>query len=274
MKFLSAVTDDGLTLRGLYSRATSERATVVHVHGYGGDFYSNRFVQQCHETYPKAGYGFVSFGSRTMAYLYEIYSEGSVRYAGSSVERQDDVYLDIDAIIQGLDGPRVILQGHSFGSNIVLSYVRRRPSVAGAVFLSPADSVALYEQWKNSRDTAAVTPDDPATVRWDLFGMGAGKARYAIPVSAASLASLLEGDVFSQWSATRTEAARLPALVVQGASDPISAVGHTGREAFFGRVLPNSTVIRIPGAGHLFTGFESQLSETVLGWLKSLTSLP
>jgi len=268
MEFFEAHTSDSLRLLGLLSIAEQPRWLVIHVHGYGGDFFSNQFVRTAHEYYPTRGISFLSFNLRTTAYVSEIYSEASVNYVGSSIANQDDTSKDIDGVLAacGVDRSAVILQGHSFGTNIVKRYARLNPEVARVIFLSPADSVALYEQWLDGCKTPTPLTADDQLVRWDLFGMAVGGARYALPITAKCMQELLRSESFNEWS-RRDAVISQDALVVLGDQDPISNLGNTADEAFLRQVVPNARISRIGGSMHIFSGVEQRLCETVAEWI-------
>src|ERR1700674_4445550 len=81
VRFIEAYASDGLRVIGICSEpADQPDQVVVHVHGYGGDFYSNRFVRECHSLLPGEGISFVSFNLRYSGYLIEAYSESDVGY--------------------------------------------------------------------------------------------------------------------------------------------------------------------------------------------------
>jgi pimeloyl-ACP methyl ester carboxylesterase len=268
VEFFEAHTSDRLRLLGLLSRAEQPRWLVVHVHGYGGDFFSNQFVRAAHEYYPAHGISFLSFNLRTAAYVSEIYSETSVNYVGSSIANQDDAAKDIDGVLSacGVDRSAVILQGHSFGTNIVKRYARMNPEVARVIFLSPADSVALYEQWLDGSEATTTFTSEDQLVRWDLFGMAVGAARYALPITGQCMKGLLRSESFNEWSRQDAVIGQ-DALVVVGERDPISNLGNTADEGFLRHVIPNLQISRIDGSMHIFSGFEHRLCQTVTEWI-------
>lgn len=270
MKFLISTTEDGIALTGLISRATPERLVVVHVHGYGGDFYSNAFVRMCHVMYPQTGVTFVSTELRTTAYVIESYSEAAVRYLGSALADHDEVALDVDAVLDAIavDDERVVLQGHSFGTNVVRRYAHTRPGLAGLIFLSPADSLGLYLAWLNRHETVAELDADipPNSLMWESFGIATSGGTYPIPISPVALRRLLCSETFGQWS-TDTAPVLHDALIVRGDVDPISNFGalDDARSVLGG--VPGGTLETVHGAGHGFAGFEEEMCTRATRWL-------
>ena len=269
MDFFTTEARDGLRVIGLHSPAEHQRALVLHVHGYGGDFYSNAFLRACHTAFPIAGIAFVSINLRTAGYVTEVYSEQGVRYVGSAVADHSEAEWDIEATIDALGVPdaELVLQGHSFGTNVVKHYARAHPEVRRMVLLSPADSVALYDDWASTDDPRTrLSVHSSDCVRWDLFGMTVAGAAYPIPISEAGVERLMASGVFREWSGAY-ESANQTSLVVLGGADPIVAVGNTSSREFFNRVLPNSTVHTIDDARHLFARYEDQLCRAVIQWI-------
>jgi len=219
---------------------------------------------------PGMGISFLSTRLRTTGYVEEIYTEDSVTYVGSSLANHDQVSLDIEAILASLAVPHdsVVLQGHSFGTNIVKRFARSHGEVRRLVFLSPADSVALYRQWRATAGPSAEPEDHRDAIRWDLFGMTVEGVSYPLPISAEAFERLLESEVFREWSAD-TPPAHQPSLIIVGAEDPVSNLGTTANSELLLEMLPASALVRIQGARHLFTGFEEELCHIVADWIRS-----
>lgn len=281
MRLLTCRAADGLPVPVLLSAPAGDcRAAVLHVHGWGGDFCANEFVRRSHDVLPQSGIAFASVNLRTSGYLNEKYTEDSVRYVGSSVTDPSEALLDISAAVDALNelSYQVVLQGHSFGTNLVRVYASHHPELERMIFLSPSDSFALYREWAHPRMPRSEPGDqqsssDPAggqdePIVWTAFGMAAGEAAYPIPIRASMPDRLLEGNVFRAWSGGGAKTSQ-PALVVLGGADPIAAVGLTASDEFFKRELRQPTIVRVRGARHLFAGLEDELLQVELDWLEA-----
>ena len=272
MRFFETNTMDGRVVRGLLSAADGNRSVIVHQHGFGGSCFANPFVRSFHLKLPNHGCDFLSFDGRFAGYVNENYSERSVVYCGSSVELFDHATADLEAIVNSLSATydRIVIQGHSFGTNIVKLLAREADVKMPAIFLSPADSVVLHEEWRRAGAVDLPVADEVnRNVYWDRFGIAAGSLRYELPISPRSLTSLVNSDVFSEWS--RDDAIlKTRALVVIGVGDPISNVGKTGNRDALMELLPGSKIELIPGSGHIFSGFEDQLLRIVMEWIGEL----
>jgi pimeloyl-ACP methyl ester carboxylesterase len=269
-EFFECRASDGFRLLGVLSKPTNEPlCLLVHVHGYGGDFYSNAFLRVFHERLPAHSIAFLSFNLRTSGYLTEAYTEDHVEYVGSAVVDHDAALADVEGVVRSLSTPmtRIVLQGHSFGTNIVKRYAALHPEVERLVFLSPSDSRGLFTQWSEAQGMAGRSGEgDDIGIRWDLFGMSTTGGTYPLPISQRALDCLLGGSVFEAWSRD-AESLGQAALVLQGQCDPISNFGSTGAEGALTALLPNATVRQIPAVGHLFAGAELEACDAVAAWL-------
>jgi pimeloyl-ACP methyl ester carboxylesterase len=274
VNFIEARTRDGLRVIGLCSSPSGPVDQVVlHVHGYGGDFYSNRFVRECHTRLPQAGISFVSFNLRYSGYLVEAYSEAEVDYVGSALVSPDKLALDIDAILEELSIPtsKLVLQGHSFGTNVVKCYANEHPEIGRVVFLSPSDSERLYEDWLRQQPPppeASSVDNDPSRLRWDLFGIVTSGQSYPLPITGPTFESLINSLVFKAWSES-APSLDCTALVIQGKEDQISNLGATGNESAMSRLLPGATRVSIEGTGHIFSGKESEVCASLTTWIQT-----
>jgi hypothetical protein len=268
MEFFEFRAASGPSLIGLKSQSTDCQGIVLHVHGYGGDHYSNPFVREMHRYLPQVGVAFCSIPLRTSHYLWEAYSDTSVQYLGSSVVSQDEALEDVMAAAHALRsiGLPIILQGHSFGTNVVKKVIEQQSQeFVGAAFLSPADSWALYQDWLAGAPDE-VQANDPDEIRWDLFGISTPSSRYPLPITAGVAANLFTSAIFHAWS---TDAPHLNPgghLAVKGTTDPISAVGTTGSNEYLKRKIGGGSVLEIEDAGHTFRGQETALTAAVAEW--------
>jgi alpha/beta superfamily hydrolase len=279
--YFRCIADDGFEIQGLLSSPLTATTILLHVHGFGGDFIANKFVQQMHKALPDAGIAFASFNHRLSGYIVERYGERDVLYSGAALSDASLCAFDLAAVANCFK-PRfgtVVIQGHSFGTNIVKNFARTTNWTGDLVFLSASDSLWLYNEWLTRHDDTAQSLqcqlkmaaekfavfDD--AVALGLFGIDLGSNSYAIPMSRRALESLLSSEVFDEWS---TSAAVCPnrSIAISGDSDPISGGGRTGSFSKMMEWMPCATIVRIAGAGHLFAGKEQQLIGELLGWLK------
>jgi pimeloyl-ACP methyl ester carboxylesterase len=267
--------NDGFKVNGLLSASPNAQALVVHVHGFGGDFISNKFVQQMHEALPASGVAFASFNHRLSGYVVEQYSERGVLYCGAAVSPPFQAVGDVQAVISLFASSygRIILQGHSFGTNIVKNFVLKHGWADKLIFLSPSDSLWLYDEWRaGTRDSRRVQKNSESDddVRFGIFGIGVQSVNYVLPMSFRNPKALLADDVFLEWSTSEAVCTN-ECLVIFGTSDPVANNGKTKSLRQMLKWLPSARIERVVGAGHLFSGSERFITERVRAWVYGCT---
>ena len=182
-------TEDGLELNGFFQAGTRDQGLgtrdlnrnpfcVVHIHGWDGNFYENRFIDHAAQVCSRMGIGFVSGNNRGHDYIADILrdrrgqkpeargesaesgspeskvkgqeSKPRLDYVqlGGMYERLADSVADIRAWVDfavARGAKRVILQGHSHGAIKVAHYLTttRDPRVCGMIWLSPSDDMGI-----------------------------------------------------------------------------------------------------------------------------------
>jgi len=272
MKIFKMTLEDGHIIRGLLSEAENKDILIIHFHGFGGDCYANHFLQIMHEQFPANGISFLSVNTRYSGYLVENYSENSVSYLGASVCDYRNIEYDVNAIVDFFDSKYdyCVLQGHSFGTNLVKLYLRKHNCNRLSIFLSPADSVGLYNEWKKRQnvdiDIQKTNVRNGYLVRTDNFGMLTDYGEYQIPITDIALSELLISEIFHEWSLPLKKICN-PSLVIKGSNDMISNYGTTKTNESMYMLLPNSEVFSINTAKHIFENFENELFRTIVNWL-------
>lgn len=127
----------------LYTPTNNTNKIVIHVHGLGGNFYENKFLDTLAETYTSKNYAFLTFNNRGNGYISDLYKTNETVVIGGSLERFEDCLLDIDGIVDWCKNKynEIILEGHSYGCNKVLYYYNKRKNtnIKKIVLLSPCD---------------------------------------------------------------------------------------------------------------------------------------
>jgi hypothetical protein len=269
MKFFESLTTDKKIIKGLLSESDRKEVIIIHFHGFGGDCFANAFLRTMHEKYPQKGISFLSINTRYSGYLVENYSETSVSYSGASIDNYTNVLYDVDAILPYFEQKykMCILQGHSLGTNLVKLYLRTAQKNSPAIFLSPADSVSLYQTWKKGKKIKDIEPiNDSYHIRLDNFGMKTDYGEYQIPITDSALSSLLKSEIFNEWSLP-VKSLQNNSLLIKGSEDKISEFATTATTCFLSQLLPSCTFESIVGAKHIFTGYEEKLIEIIYKWI-------
>lgn len=152
-------TSDGLVLHGvLYEPDNQTGEILVHVHGMGGNFYENRFLDSIAKTLTDNGVAFCPFNNRGNGHITDFVREiddkkDFVTY-GSSRERFEDCIYDIQSHIDFVKGEgyeSIHLSGHSLGSPKVAYYsAQTDEDLKSVIFLSPSDMLGLVRGDDNS----------------------------------------------------------------------------------------------------------------------------
>ena len=257
-------------IRGLISEAEEKRLLIIHFHGFGSDCFANDFLNIMHTQFPKQGISFLSVNTRYSGYLIEEYSEKNVSYGGASIENYKNVENDINSIVKYYYNQYdyLILQGHSFGTNLVKLFLRKNNSVMPAILLSPADSVGLYDSWRQNKHISNIDYQASAyVIRNDIFGMKTDYGEYQIPITYNSLMQLITSEIFNEWSMP-LKPINNKCLVVKGSKDMISNYGTTKNR--LNNLLTNYDYISIDGAKHIFSGYEDKLFRKILSWVQNV----
>ena len=145
-------TEDGLQLHGVLYQPEKETDTVlVHVHGMGGNFYENKFLENIAKTLTDSGIAFFPFNNRGNGNITDFVriknnKKDFVTY-GTTNERFEDSLLDIQAginFVKEKGFTKVHLSGHSLGAPKVAYYASKvKENLQSVIFLSPSDMLGL-----------------------------------------------------------------------------------------------------------------------------------
>lgn len=146
---VQVATSDGLYLQGFFVLGSGKKA-LLHIHGFEGNFYENKFVQVLAEKMKNEGLTFLSVNTRGCEKIKDFNTvDGKIKTIGARYELLEDTHLDIGAWIrflldQGYED--IILQGHSLGTYKAARYLltgRNKNSIKKLILLSPFDKKAL-----------------------------------------------------------------------------------------------------------------------------------
>ncbi len=155
---IETVTEDKLVLQGIYSGARDVKKVVLHMHGFEGNFYENKFVGFVGRALVARKIGFLT-GNTRGAEKIKVFRTSDDEYVtlGARYERLEDAYLDIDSWIEAIDKicknkVEIVLQGHSLGTMKVVRYLKEgkyRDRVKGLILLAPFDKNAYLRKMTN-----------------------------------------------------------------------------------------------------------------------------
>ncbi len=287
------LTDDGLELNGVYAEPGQRsevkdrisKLCVVHVHGWDGNFYENRFIDHAADACRHLGVAFAAFNSRGHDYIADMLRPAKRDYVqvGGMFERFREGMLDVKASVDFASARgcrKVFLQGHSLGAMKVTHYLAKTgdPRVAGLILLSPADTLGWIRR-KLGRTFPRALAYARRLVR-ERRGREPMPSRfYDSPVSAQTFVEAYgPKSLTGIFNISRTDRKRFPELAAVGV--PVILAVGTVEEYFVGSAQrfvdgiaeclvnsPSFAGVIIKGAPHNYLGYERELSAELEDWL-------
>lgn len=159
--FCRAKTEENLRLDGLlFEPDEGSSIGILHIHGMGGNFYENIFLDSMATEYTNAGYAFLTVntsGHDSTTSLAIVSEEGGYKRAGQVFERFEDCILDINAWLKFFKSKgysKFILQGHSLGTSKVVYYLSQNlnPDIKAVILASPTDMLGLVRVGKERKN--------------------------------------------------------------------------------------------------------------------------
>ncbi len=149
-ELVKTTTADGLYLHGLLKRGDKAKYAILHIHGFEGDFFTNKFIPVESSALKDNGYSFLSVQTRGSSSECELdKTDGTTQMYGAHYELLKEAYHDIDAWIEFLVEKgyhKIILQGHSLGTIKIVRYLAEGSHtkfVDKLILLSPTDVHSL-----------------------------------------------------------------------------------------------------------------------------------
>jgi pimeloyl-ACP methyl ester carboxylesterase len=277
---VKVITADHLELFGILTEAEGEKdAILINIHGTSGCFYIEEYTPFFIEELPALGIATL-FTNNRGSHVMEAWQK-----SGAALEMFEDCVLDIDAWIRyvlDLGYRRIILQGHSLGTEKVVYYMNKgnHPlSVIALILLGVSDSFG------NQALIAKGFPVDPMVEARRLMAEGRGEQFLtsiwrphggAVPKSAASYLNFFSpGSELSKALPLRQRGElsyfrriRVPILVVVGEFDPFTYIPARDAIDLLEKENNRTGTKWIPGADHDFSGKGEELVDAVKEFLK------
>lgn len=256
-------TVDGVKLTGALRPAqpVSQKAGVIMIHGYSGNFYSDIM-----EFLPQA---LSAGGLNTLAI--NMRDHDQVPKKNLFEENRHDIAAAVDEMERRGYNP-IFLYGHSMGTNRVLYYQAETgdPRVAGVVLTGPPGNLYEWNVRLFGAQTAAQVLHRAQKLKaggkgdeWMLIDLGPlGKSLY----TANHLVSLRGPQTFSDPFKNMARVS-IPVLIVHGLADRLAE--HTiadrlHRQAGSGTKVK---VVKIVAADHQFRDHQQDLAGSIKSWL-------
>src|SRR6266436_4435252 len=96
-KLVQVATNDGLYLHGYFFPKESKKV-LLHIHGFEGNFYENKFIQVLAEKINDEEIGFITVNTRGNGKDTNFNTtDGNIKRIGSYYEVLEEAHIDIDA---------------------------------------------------------------------------------------------------------------------------------------------------------------------------------
>jgi pimeloyl-ACP methyl ester carboxylesterase len=161
-RLVRIVTKDKLVLHGLlYTPDSPTRKIILHIHGMGGNFYENHFLDFMSNRFTDHGYAFLSVNTRGHELVADFALATPDKEEYKRVGVVNEIFEESEIDIQGWmdfieqEGfTNIFLQGHSLGCAKVAHYLSkaRDVRVKKLILLSPADMVGLTEKYTHFKE--------------------------------------------------------------------------------------------------------------------------
>ncbi len=282
--FVRHETEDNLVLHGLlYEPDTKSDKVILHIHGMGGNFYENNFLDFMSKTFTDQGFAFLTINTRGHDLIsdFVIKSEKEeYKRIGNFREKFEDCILDIRCWLDFLEKKafkNIVLQGHSLGAVKVVYYLAKTNDqrVNKLVLASPPDMIALFEAEKTHPDlleTAKKMVEEgkgeeilPIKI-WDWYYLSADT--YLNFAQRNNEIDIF--NIYDKQSVSLISKINIPILAFFGSKD--DAIILPKLEAF--EVLhskanncPQFDTKIIEGASHVYFGHEEETAKIVIDWI-------
>ncbi|HWA51843.1 MAG TPA: DUF1749 domain-containing protein [Patescibacteria group bacterium] len=148
---VQVATSDNIYLQGYFVSGKGSKA-ILHIHGFEGNFYENKFVQLLAERSKAENLSFLTVNTRGSEKIKDFNTtDEKITTIGARYELIEDCHIDIGAWVRFLleKGYKdIILSGHSLGTYKVVRYLltgRNKDSIKKLILLAPFDKKAGLE---------------------------------------------------------------------------------------------------------------------------------
>jgi len=287
--FCRTYTKDNLELHGLLYEPDKKTKTVLaFVHGMGGNFYENKFLDSLAETLTKNNIAFSPFNNRGNSFMTDFIkkTKKGIEFVtiGSAYEKFEDCVLDIKACIDFLEKQgftNIYLSGHSLGCPKIAYYAAKTKDkrIKSLIFISPSDMLGpVREEPKRFKQDIAIAKRMTKQKRGNELMLTRVRDEY--PITANTYLSIF-GDnskaaIFNFYNPELgfkvLSQIPYPIFTAMGRKDDVLVVPIENimkiikKEA---KSSPRCEYKIIGDAPHNYRGFEEQLAKAILGWINS-----
>jgi pimeloyl-ACP methyl ester carboxylesterase len=288
-ELVKTITDDGLILNGLLVESHDNHPAVIFIHGFEGDFYTNKFISVIADTFEEEQLSFLAVQTRGTAARQELLNtDGNWQTNGSHYEKLEEAYLDIDAwveFLKSLGHTNIILAGHSLGTYKIMRYLsegKHKSEIKKLILLCPFDKNWLL---KNAAFEVNKPIEELISIAVEKVKEGKGDeiAPYGfddVPHSYTNYLSWYSQDEIGKmfdfhdkdYAYPYLNNISIPVHIIVGANDEFFHPSNPGHpEEALNILLANlkyGTGSLIKGAKHSFRSYEKKLTEEILRFIE------
>jgi pimeloyl-ACP methyl ester carboxylesterase len=278
-------TKDNLELHGILFEPNKKiDKALIHIHGWSGNFYENKFIDFIAKEAVDKGFAFLTFNNRGVGFVTDLIrrKKSKVEYVkiGGSWEKFENCILDIKAAVDFLDKKgykKIILEGHSLGCQKITYYKYKTEDkrVKALVELAPVDDVGFVKRlhgkkYENSlriaKEMVKKGLGNKPVPKWMLFTPLLSARRYLDIADS----NTMQGRLFD-YSGNLKEIKNVncPVLAIFGSKDDYEIEAGKKLEILKNNVKNCDTKL-IKNANHGFVGSEAVLSKIVGYWIKKI----
>jgi pimeloyl-ACP methyl ester carboxylesterase len=274
---VSTKTSDGLELFGYFNRSNGTTC-LINIHGSGASFYVEGY-EPCFIDELSSINCSCLFTNNRGSYLMESWQK-----SGAAVELFEDSVKDIDAWIeyaQEHGSTKIILQGHSFGTEKVVYYMthgKHTDAVAGVTLLGFADSVGTEHQTLGSSFDLLLHEAKTKIANgkgYEFLTSNWNANSNEMPMAADTFVNFYsENSALSTALPLRNgkeltfyKSISVPILAVIGDQKEYTVIPIDDALALLESENARTTAKKIIGADHTFTKYRSELVKIVSDWI-------
>jgi pimeloyl-ACP methyl ester carboxylesterase len=282
VSFQRLTTKDGLELHGLLFEPDKKTTkAIIHVHGWVGNFYENKFIDYIAKEAISKGFALLTFNNRGAGIVNDFIKRKGKKLSyvriGGSLEKFEDCIFDIKSAIDFLSKngyKKIVLEGHSLGCQkaTFYKYKTKDKRVQRLILLAPVDDVSFTksafkskykESLKIAREMIKKGKGDRPVPKWMAFYELLNAKMFlnvADPESTSGSIFDFSGDL------KEIKNVNCQVLVIFGSKDDYQSSPEE-KLRLLKRKVKNCDIELVRNAGHGFTGFEDKLSKLIANWL-------
>ena len=277
-------TEDNLILQGvIYRPVQPTKNAYLHIHGMGGNFYENRFLDVMAHQLTEAGFAFVSINTRghdTIADFPLVGEKEVYKRIGNAFEIFEECLFDIKAAINHLQKEgfgNIVLGGHSLGAVKVAYYVAEAQDdrISRLVLMSPPDMISLAEVEDDASEFLRASQQMIKEGRGDeLLPKKLWDGYYLSAKTYLNLSTRdLPVDIFNIYDESKPSSLgkiTIPALALLGEHDDAVTIPQQKALEIIKQKATSASkfdIKVIPKANHGYFGREEEMTKAIVDWL-------